>query len=514
MSDLNGNELISPCSCEKKYHKKCVLLTVLYSNNIFCESCLDIFTIKSTNRVGFWSYIFSKRNYHSFIIQSILIVLTALALYLVADYKLQNSELYYQMKIFFIVLLVFINTVSVIVFLINCVKVYKNKPPLIISIESQEKNLNQSSISNIYNIIAENQNSNQNLISNNVNNLNTLNRLNKNNKNNPQSKQKINNHTIDRRKSGMLNSQFISTKNFVDYNEFFFNVSAIEIFEAKLNLINRNKFLHKRRIEEFETIKELNDDKFQQNILIKCMDFNSDSESFEFNNNEIRRSSYRLNNNNHNNRYNNKITNNINLKNNKTNRRISLEIPISQEDIENDSENELYYKKLNGMFPDSPLNSNAVGFYNNFRKIFSVEGENSENKNTNINSVSLQKNSQKDLTGLNMSNSNHENKEINYLNINEEKLILKENYLNQTQRKLSNSKLVRKQTYSVKMKSKASFKDFNSNDSMGSYGINKYENNQGINYRDFIVTEEKDFMNHSNNNYKIPNQKQSNGNFF
>jgi len=378
------------------------------------------------------------------------------------------------------------------------------------AIEIQMRNSNND------NIISHNQYSNQNLITNNKRNnllLTHNDKVNNNEKINCKLIKNKNPNQLEHNEGSgtLLDSNFNSVKNFVDYNEYFFNVFRIEIFESKLNLIKRNKIIEHKQTEDLNIIKELNNEEFQQNFLTKYMDSNSSGiNSFEGYENNFTDNIY-------NSKSINKLRTNTNSKKYgmKTNRKVSMGTPISHEDI--DSETEAYYKKLNGMIPDSSPGDSCG---NNIKlKNLTTERDNSVNFNTYINSETPErfKFSHKDLTGLNISNIKHENREnvnSSSTNNNEKKLTLKENNLSNSNNHInyhSNTNRGRIQNDSLKRLSRASY---TLNDSIASNKFNyQRENSEGIYHRDFIVTDEKDFRN--NESFKFSNQSQmlSSGNF-
>jgi len=306
--------------------------------------------------------------------------------------------------------------------------------------------------------------------------------------------------------SKINNIQYYSLKNYSDYNEFFLNNLCTEIFEAKLNFINFNKLKVEKSIQQLNTIKEINDDEFQQNILIKYMDFNSSNSS----NDSIRGHKMNLNE-----KLKSKDNYNMNIVNkNKSKyknglKEISNDTPILQGDYsDNESDNEIYYKKLNEIYNDQINNNNKKRMKKG--NITQERDSDLNNFNTNINSASGEKFkfSNKDLMGLNVSNINQEN--LDYYNSNNyEKLILKEN-INYLNKKTSNSNINRNNINSIKYKSRVSNKDITSVDSYGNSRHSKIDS-EGIDYRDFIVTEEKEIS--SGNHFKFisPKTKLSTG---
>ena len=133
----------------------------------------------------------------------------------------------------------------------------KNKTvPLLIWIEDKNPTSIEENLSIKNNIVDENQNSNQNLFTYNVNNIGHLN----------VAKNKIYKKI---KNSGIKLNEFISAKNFCEYNEYFLNKEKKEIFESKLNFKNRQKLYLNCNHLHFDTIKELNGNEFQQNILVK-----------------------------------------------------------------------------------------------------------------------------------------------------------------------------------------------------------------------------------------------------
>jgi len=498
-NSYQGKDMISPCRCEKKYHKNCILLNLLYSNSLFCEDCFELYNIKYSEKYNYFNLFFSPKYLLNFLISILMIILLSIAIYIVSENKELIPEKYNEMKIFFILLFLILNIIFISSAVINCFGMRRNTPPIDIYVEDIDKISYEEEFSNRNNIISDNQNSNQNLFTNNVNNLSSLNKINKKNSD------KKNN-----RKNGLRtnrNNQYESTKNYVDYHEFFLNIFHIEIFESKMNIIKRKKLLADKKIEHINTIKELNDDEFQQNILIKFMDFESskssiDEESFKCRKKlfiqQIKKNST------------NNIPNSIKKKQSekKTVRKISIDTPIWQ-DSDNDTENDFNFKKLNGINQDI-LKKNIKGY----KKVKTIRREsseinnlNTENFNTNINSASGEKFkfSNKDLTGLNVSNIQqdyHDN-----LANNNDKLILKENTFNHINKKPSNN-ILRYNTLSKFTRN--SNKDLTSNNLNGNIKLNKMDN-EGIDYHNFIVSEEREMG--VNHHFKAipPRSRQSEG---
>ncbi len=500
MNSHCGNEIISPCSCNRFYHKNCILLYLFYSNNIYCESCHDIYNIRTTERYNLPTLLFSQNFFFNFLFYILIILSVSFAIYFIATWEYIIPEMYYEMKIFFICVLSIINLLIIITLVVRSIYIKNRAPPANIYVEDKFKVSSEED--NINNINYENHYSNQNFLTNNMNSS-PLNKLNNNMRVND-----INNINgkLANKFSKINNIQYYSLKNYSDYNEFFLNNLCTEIFEAKLNFINFNKLKVEKSIQQLNTIKEINDDEFQQNILIKYMDFNSSNSS----NDSIRGHKMNLNE-----KLKSKDNYNMNIVNkNKSKyknglKEISNDTPILQGDYsDNESDNEIYYKKLNEIYNDQINNNNKKRMKKG--NITQERDSDLNNFNTNINSASGEKFkfSNKDLMGLNVSNINQEN--LDYYNSNNyEKLILKEN-INYLNKKTSNSNINRNNINSIKYKSRVSNKDITSVDSYGNSRHSKIDS-EGIDYRDFIVTEEKEIS--SGNHFKFisPKTKLSTG---
>lgn len=182
--------------------------------------------------------------------------------------------------------------------------------------------------------------------------------------------------------------------------------------------------------------------------------------------------------------------------------------------LNNDDDYEIEYEVINYKDPNS---NGMIGDYlknnKNYNKNTSYERQNSEtnnpnteNFNTNINSVSglgknLASNKELNLSNIKQDNQNNSNNNNNYnsiKNFNHEKLILRENCIsaNSMHKKTSNPSLNRYNTLS-RFSKKQSNNDVSIFDTHGSIKFGKKEN-EGVDYREFIVSEEKDIL---GNNY-------------
>lgn len=553
----NGNEVISPCSCDKKFHKNCILLYLLYTNNITCEECLEVYNVKSADRVGYWSFLFTGNGFFNFLFSLFIIIITSIliAWISISKFDIPNDN-YYPMKIFFIFILVITNVFFIYVTIGNCFNIKYNVPPISIWVEDKNKIFNEEEISNLNNIISENQNSHQNLFTNNQNNLYSLN-YNKN----AHKRSSITRKICKLARLHKINpNNYESLKNYSDYNEYFFNISKIEIMESKLNYLFRNKISVNKEMAHRDVIKELNDDEFQQNILIKHLDFINpyenlnryDSSNYLFSNSlKDKKKKFFRSNSSLKNRHVNYNPNNIWKSNHKPKIEDNQKQKMAQNDFyDNDG---IDYRSNNSESPkaDSNFNGMLTKLLNTNHKInnsnsrtekggcYTYEKDscekiqiqnNTENFNTNINSNSDEKLkfSNKDLNNLSLSNVNYinnnnntvgynpqsinNNSNSNQNNENSEKLILKDNQF--ASQKNSNSNLNRNNTITLKkLKTKQSSKDMNSVESF--YGNNKYTkgidlNSDGFDYKDFIVTGERVFSSKNLGKFNLTKPKGKN----
>lgn len=564
-NSCNGNELIRPCACNKKYHKNCILLYLLYTNNLDCEGCSEVYNIKSTEKVAFCTFFFMQNNFLNFLFSLLMIIIISI---LIGWISISNLDIidnnFYHMKVFFIFILAIINILIIYVTIENCFSIKNSSPPVSIWVEDKFKVLNEEEISKLNNIISENQNSNQNLFTNNLNNFNYL-----NSNNNHSNKKSSGRCVLTKRMQKLAEKhkinplRFESAKNFSDYNEFFFNIFKIEIFESKVNIIRMNKILLETNMKHREAIRELNEDQFQQNILIKHLGFNSANDGlgrfenlYSYNGNtnkdkksKISRSNSSVSKSSSKNLYKiGKLNNKFSDK--KFNSKKLLEnIPYDKKELDydsNDSENEKAnnnfhngINKNNIFFTDKNANSSPKAIKN---RRFTQEKESFENRhsknmdnfNTNINSNSEEKIkfSNNELNNLNLSNlhyvnnnalpynlqnnnnniSNNNNNEINH----GEKLILKDNYF--SSKKNSNTNISQMQTSTLnRLKTKQSSKETSQ---MEASLINKQSrtkdlNNDAAEFKEFLA-EEKAF--HPNNIHEFkqiqPHLKESKGKHF
>jgi len=498
-NSINGSEVISPCSCDKKYHKNCILLYSLYSNKLHCENCLEIYNIVSNEKNSFWKYLIIKHeNFLPLVLYFSISILSSFGIYFITASDFSIPDIYKESKIFFLIILIIVDLSFIIAIIIKSREFKKKQLPFSIFIEEKNNKFQIDDHSNINNL-NNYQNSNQYMITYNINYIKSLNNQIKN-------KTDMKYLSTKASKNGMNILQFNSIKNFIEYNEYFLNIFCSEIFEAKLNFLNRNKLLLKKSNENFNILRELNDEEYQQIILMKLMDFNSSSDSSEDGlfKNKINKFMQQ----------NKKIKSNQGVYTKsfkKAVRKFSNETPISIEDSVIDSENEKYYKKLNGMIPDSSKVNNK----NLNKKKVTIEEENNNIVMKNKNSQKFDLNSKQSSEKINFSikdindfkSCNYKDDDQDYF-YNNEKLILKENNYKSSQKRSSNSNLYNFNN-SAKLRTQNSCKELTPNNN--SLGNSRYKKSEGVDYRDFIVTEEKEFSKY-NSKPILPRSKLSQGN--
>ena len=355
-----------------------------------------------------------------------------------------------------------LNILIITVIIVNCFNVKQSSPPNAIWVEDKSKILDND-ISNLHIVNSENQNSNQILFTNNGNNFYNLNN----------SRNKFLNKPKNIHTTGISYLHYKSVKNFITYNQYFLNLNIKEIFESKINSIIRNKLILHNTSIHTNTVKELNDNEFQQNILIKCMDFNSSMDSSLNIGYKSKKDRFMSNN-----------KKGINHKQSlKEKTRKSSEIKVYSEEESSGSENYKKPAKLNGMLQ---ISTKEKSYDKHMDSKFSSENieindyfqNNYETFKTNIGSEEKYKLSTKEIDIFKKSIIKDNLTDHN--NSSNDRLVLKEN--NFDLHKESSKNIMYHQT-SLFSRSKK-----NSSNEVDDY---KFSKTEGIDMKDFLFTDQK-----------------------